>query len=89
MATVEGPLTRSERMALTFRPTVVGCAKPLACYAASPSGAYVYPAFFHAVGTGSSRVTGELGEGVGLGCALPPLDSKTADRKSTRLNSSH
>ena len=78
MATVEGPLTRSERMALTFRPTVVGCAKPLACYAASPSGAYVYPAFFHAVGTGSSRVTGELGEGVGLAFAGTLRDDQRA-----------
>ena len=46
MATVVGPLSRAERAALTFTPSVAGIrGAPLACYAASGA-QFTYPAFF-------------------------------------------
>lgn len=46
MATVVGPLSRAERAALTFTPSVAGIrGAPLACYAANGA-QFTYPAFF-------------------------------------------
>lgn len=58
MATVVGPLSRAERAALTFTPSVAGIrGVPLACYAASGA-QFTYPAFFkgHRDTVGSARV---------------------------------